>query len=142
MLTALVFAAAVAAPAPPAPSAPPCQKPLLSLTQSAAEAAATAAPCNDGSSVRLWRMSAADDPGMVRPRSPDNFYRQPARCGAVGEAVARQVRTAAAGRMTAQYAVMREVDGCPVPAPVGYRQDYLAPSKADARPAGAPPRRR
>ncbi|WP_334160893.1 hypothetical protein [Phenylobacterium sp.] len=31
----------------------------------------------------------------------------------------------------AEYAVQRKVDGCPLPAPVGYRQDYLLPGAAD-----------
>jgi hypothetical protein len=33
-----------------------------------------------------------------------------------------------------EYAVLRKLGGCTVPAPVGYRQDYLAPGPADARP--------
>lgn len=43
------------------------------------------------------------------------------------------------------YAVDRRVAGCPVPTPVGYRQDYLLPGAADApqfRPAGERSRRR
>lgn len=43
------------------------------------------------------------------------------------------------------YAVDRRVAGCPVPTPVGYRQDYLLPGAADApefRPAGGRSRKR
>lgn len=42
----------------------------------------------------------------------------------------------------AEYAVARQVEGCMVPAPVGYPQTYLLPGAADAKPAGAPPNRR
>lgn len=48
-------------------------------------------------------------------------------------------------RAAAIYAVDRQVNGCPVPTPVGYRQDYLLPGKADpysARPEGERSRRR
>lgn len=33
----------------------------------------------------------------------------------------------------AEYAVMRMVEGCPVPAPVGYHPDYLLPGAADPK---------
>jgi hypothetical protein len=64
-------------------------------------------------------------------RTP-NFYRPPAHCGEIHDEVVRRIRTARKGRpMIAQYAVLRSIDGCGVPAPVGYRPDYLAPPKAE-----------
>lgn len=44
----------------------------------------------------------------------------------------------------AEYAVLRKVDGCLLPAPVGYRQDYLLPGAADpgVMPSGGRSRRR
>jgi hypothetical protein len=68
-----------------------------------------------------------------------NFYSQPAKCGPVGQDIARRIQTATRGRMAATYAVLRRVDGCSVPTPVGYHPDYLAPGAADpqsAKPAG------
>ena len=88
---------------------------------------------------------AAEAPSSKPPEQSapmPNFYRPAAKCGPVGQEVVRQVRTATRGRMTAMYAVVREVDGCMAPAPVGYKQDYLAPGKWDAKPAGAPARKR
>ena len=65
-----------------------------------------------------------------------NFYNPPARCGELHEQVVRHVRTATGGHHPLrQYAVMRQVDGCMVPAPLGYRQDYLAPARAAPPPA-------
>lgn len=62
-----------------------------------------------------------------------NFYRPPARCGPLHQGVVRHVQTATGGlRPLKEYAVARQVDGCPVPAPAGYRQDYLLPGSADA----------
>lgn len=62
-----------------------------------------------------------------------NLYRPPAHCGELHDQVVRRIRTAQRGRpMIAQYAVLRSIDGCAVPAPVGYHPDYLAP--AGARP--------
>ena len=62
-----------------------------------------------------------------------NFYRPPARCGALHEGVVRHVQTATGERSNLRrYAVLRQVEGCPVPAPAGYRQDYLLPGAADA----------
>ena len=75
---------------------------------------------------------AAASPHPAAPMP--NLFTQPARCGPVHDAIVRQVRTAARSqsRMGLQYAVMREVDGCSVPAPVKVKQDYLAPGKWDA----------
>jgi hypothetical protein len=88
-------------------------------------------------------VAATPQPAQAQQAAPmPNFYQPAAKCGPVGREVARQIRTATRGRMEAMYAVVRDVDGCMVPAPVGYRQDYLAPGKWDARPAGEPPRKR
>ena len=62
-----------------------------------------------------------------------NFFRPPAGCGELHGQVVRHIQTATgARRPAAQYAVMRKVDGCMVPAPARYRQDYLLPGAADA----------
>jgi hypothetical protein len=64
-------------------------------------------------------------------RTP-NLYRQPARCGPVAEEITRRIETSTAGRrMAATYAVVRTVDGCPVPTPASYHPDYLLPGAAD-----------
>jgi hypothetical protein len=71
-----------------------------------------------------------------------NLYSVPARCGAVIEREVRRQQVALRGRSPLlQYAVLRRLDGCPVPAPVGYHPDYVAPGAA-ARPEGAPAGRR
>lgn len=75
---------------------------------------------------------AAAPPLPTAERMP-NFYRQPARCGALHDEVTRRIRTAERGRANLwQYAVLRQVDGCGVPAPAGYHPDYLLPGRADA----------
>jgi len=61
-----------------------------------------------------------------------NLYRPPARCGELHGQVARHIQAATGRRPAAQYAVLRKVDGCMVPAPARYRQDYLLPGQADA----------
>ena len=70
-----------------------------------------------------------------------NLYWRPERCGPVVRRVEERQREAfrQLGRLPrayAEYAVARSVDGCVVPAPIGYHPDYLLPGKADA-----PPRR-
>lgn len=75
--------------------------------------------------------SGAPDDRPVQLPMP-NFYRQPAKCGPLHEGVTRHVQTAAGKALAPQYAVLRTVDGCGVPAPAGYRQDYLLPGAADA----------
>jgi hypothetical protein len=70
--------------------------------------------------------------GTVEPMP--NFYRQPAHCGPTYDQVMRRIRTATQGRVGAEYAVMRVVDGCGVPAPINFHQDYLAPGGADNPP--------
>lgn len=79
-------------------------------------------------------------PGPARRGEFDdgiNLYRVPARCSALGDAVTRRIRTSVGGRLHAQYAVTRQIDGCAVPAPAGYHPDYLLPGRWDA-PAVAP----
>jgi hypothetical protein len=61
-----------------------------------------------------------------------NFYSQPAKCGPMHDEITRRVRTASGPQLKPIYAVMRKVDGCGVPTPVGYHPDYLLPGKADA----------
>lgn len=68
-----------------------------------------------------------------------NLYRQPEGCGPVVRRVKERQREAfrQLGRLPrahAEYAVARSVDGCMVPAPMGYHPDYLLPGKADAPP--------
>lgn len=79
-------------------------------------------------------------PGEIPRTGPmPNFYSQPAKCGPMADAVTRRVRTATGGQKPLRiYAVNRTVDGCAVPAPIGYHPDYLLPGKADAPPAKAP----
>jgi hypothetical protein len=102
---------------------------MIALVLAAATATATAPP--------------ATPPRQAEPMP--NFFRQPARCGPAHDGVVRRVRTATAGQIGATYAVLRSVDGCGVPTPVGYHPDYLLPGAADPqslKPAGAPPNRR
>jgi hypothetical protein len=66
-----------------------------------------------------------------------NVYRAPANCGDIQRRVIerQQEQFQQLGRLPrarAIYAVERKVNGCPVPAPIGYRQDYLLPGAADA----------
>jgi hypothetical protein len=84
-------------------------------------------------------------PPTVEPMP--NLFRPPSRCGPLHDEVARRIRTSTAGRSAIlQYAVLRTVDGCGVPAPVGYHPDYLAPGAADPqsgpRPEDGPGNRR
>ena len=67
-----------------------------------------------------------------------NFYSQPAKCGPMADAVTRRIRTATGQKPLKIYAVDRTVGGCAVPAPMGYRPDYLLPGKADAPLAKTP----
>ena len=73
-----------------------------------------------------------------------NFYNPPARCGALHEEVTRRIRTSTPRTSgLKQYAVLRQVDGCGVPTPMGYHPDYLLPGNADApqyRPVSDKPR--
>jgi hypothetical protein len=74
-----------------------------------------------------------------------NLYSQPAHCPTVVEREARRQATAFRGHPPAvQYAVLRQLDGCSVPTPVGYHPGYLLPGAADpgAKREDAPANRR
>ena len=65
-----------------------------------------------------------------------NLYRQPAVCGEPYRQVVERQREELRklGRLPngiAEYAVLRQVGGCAVPAPVGYHPGYLVPGAAD-----------
>jgi hypothetical protein len=84
-------------------------------------------------------LTVATPPAITPPDGTQlpmpNFYGQPAHCGPMYDDVVRRIRTATRGRQgLVQYAVMRMVDSCMVPAPIGYHQDYLAPGAADNPP--------
>lgn len=87
----------------------------------------------------LLAAATATAPPIVE-RTP-NLYHQPAHCGAVVDReVARQKVAFNGHPPMAQYAVLRELDGCSVPTPVGYHPDYLEPTPP--RREGAPSNRR
>jgi hypothetical protein len=96
-------------------------------------------------------------PPMVGARTPHevapvpmsepmpNAYRQAAYCPSIVEQEAHRQAVAMHGRPPgAQYAVLRQLDGCSVPTPIGYHPDYLLPGAADPqpKPEGAPANRR
>ena len=61
-----------------------------------------------------------------------NRYSQPARCGAVVRDEVQRQMIAFKGQIpVAQYAVLRSIDGCAVPSPVGYHPNYVSPGAAD-----------
>ena len=91
--------------------------------------------CQRGKVVAVGQATSAPAPPVERT---PNFYKQPAKCGPMADAVTRRVKTATGPKPAAIYAVNRTVDGCAVPAPIGYHPDYLLPGKADAPPAKAP----
>ena len=95
----------------------------------------------------------ASDAGTLRVLPNPNVYQPPAHCRDVAQQVAqRQRRNVIVPRRLGdlppgalQYAVNRTINGCAVPTPVGYRQDYLLPGAADApefQPAGERSRKR
>lgn len=66
-----------------------------------------------------------------------NVYRAPSRCGDVHRQVVERQREQLQplGRLPragGMYAVMRTVNGCQVPTPMGYHPDYLMPGAVDA----------
>ena len=74
-----------------------------------------------------------------------NRYSQPAWCGPIVEGEIKRQMTALHGHISgAQYAVLRTIDGCGVPTPVGYHPSYVLPGAADptSRPEDGPGRRR
>jgi len=89
--------------------------------------------------------------GMIAAAAPPktertpNLYSQPARCGPVVEGEIRRQTAAFRGLPPlVQYAVLRQLDGCSVPTPVGYHPPYLLPGAADpaSRRGDAPSNRR
>jgi hypothetical protein len=99
---------------------------------------------------------ASDPPGLVRKAGPQqtlprqsepmpNLFSQPDWCPSVVEHEIARQKTAFHGQVPpAQYAVLRQIEGCGVPTPIGYHPGYLLPGAADsgAKPEGAPPNRR
>jgi hypothetical protein len=81
--------------------------------------------------------ASAQKPPQAEPMP--NLYSVPARCGSVIEREVSRQRTEFKGRLpVAQAAVLRRLDGCPVPTPLGYRPSYILPGAADA-PTGRGP---
>jgi hypothetical protein len=74
--------------------------------------------------------SAVLAPPLTAERTP-NFYHQPSYCRSVVEQEVARQNTAFHGRAPAvEYAVMRQIEGCGVPTPVGYHPS-LEPGAAD-----------
>lgn len=75
----------------------------------------------------------AVQPPLPRQAEPmPNAFHQPQWCPAVVAGEVKRQQVAMAGRSPwAQYAVFRRLDGCMVPAPVGYHPDYVAPTVVD-----------
>jgi hypothetical protein len=87
--------------------------------------------------------TAATVPPPTAERTP-NLYHQPSYCRSVVEQEVARQNTAFHGyRPAAEYAVMRTIDGCGVPTPVGYHPSQ-APGAADpaAKREDAPSNRR
>ena len=76
-------------------------------------------------------------PGAATQAEPmPNAYHQPAYCRqVVDKEVARQNVALKGLRPMAQYAVVRELDGCSVPTPVGYHPAAAAPVTREDAPA-------
>ena len=74
-------------------------------------------------------------PATAAPRIAEpmpNLYSQPANCGEIVEHEVARQKTALKGREAGpQYAVLRTIDGCAVPTPVGYHPSYVLPGAAD-----------
>jgi hypothetical protein len=71
------------------------------------------------------QLSATASLPPIAERTP-NFYHQPSYCRSVVEKEVARQDTAFNGRPPlAQYAVLRKLDGCSVPTPVGYHPSYL-----------------
>jgi hypothetical protein len=87
--------------------------------------------------------TAAATPPPTAERTP-NLFHEPSYCRSVVEQeVARQNTAFHGQRPAAEYAVMRQIDGCGVPTPVGYHPSQ-APGAADptAKREDAPSNRR
>ena len=104
-------------------------------------------------------LAAAVTQAEPAARETPNLYRpDPATCRALRRHVEERSRPDPAGLpvytgraprklgelppAAAQYAVLRRIGPCTMPAPVGYRQDYLLPGAADVRPGDGPANRR
>ena len=90
------------------------------------------------------QLSAAAAAPPVAERTP-NLYHQPSYCPAVVEKEAARQAAAFHGQPPpAQYAVLRSLDGCSVPTPVGYHPSYILPGAAapTAKRGDAPSNRR
>jgi hypothetical protein len=95
--------------------------------------------CQDGHASFIGQVSAPKQ----AERTP-NLYTQPSYCHAVVENEVARQKTAFHGQMpAAEYAVLRQREGCDVPTPVGYHPS-LAPGAADpaAKREDAPSNRR
>lgn len=83
-------------------------------------------------------------PPPIAERTP-NLYHQPSYCGPVVEAEVARQQVALKDRLVGglQYAVLRELNGCSVPTPVGYHPSP-EPGAADptAKREDAPSNRR
>jgi hypothetical protein len=96
--------------------------------------------------MALVLAAAVGQPTPSATETP-NIYRTPPNCGAIAQQVRERQRESPRklGRLPGghlHYAVVRQVDGCPVPAPMGYHPDYLLPGQADIRREDAPSNRR
>ncbi|MET0273809.1 MAG: hypothetical protein ABW360_12550 [Phenylobacterium sp.] len=90
--------------------------------------------------------AAVSQPTPSASETP-NLYRAPPNCGAIAQQVSARQRESLRklGRLPRghlQYAVVRSLDGCPLPTPMGYHPDYLLPGQADIRRGDAPSNRR
>lgn len=83
---------------------------------------------------------AVASPAPRKEAPMPNFYSQPSYCRRVVEDEVHRQRVAFNGRVpAAQYAVLRQLDGCGVPTPVGYHPGYTKPGAAD--PSSEPAKR-
>jgi hypothetical protein len=118
---------------------------MLALLLAAQIAGATPAPASVPEVIPVPPAPAAPHsrrlvPGTAAPYDCNQLGRQIAFRGRGGEY--RRLDQLPMGGL--QYAVVRMIRGCPVPAPVGYHPGYLLPGAADpaAKPEDAPWNRR
>ena len=134
MIAALLAAATVGAtPAVASATAPmSCHDAQVLIAAMNASRPAGAPPrslqlaCQDGHASFISQVG----PPQQAERTP-NFYTQPSYCHAVSENEIARQRAAFHGQVpAAEYAVLRQLDGCGVPTPVGYHPN-AAPGAAD-----------
>jgi hypothetical protein len=78
-------------------------------------------------------VAVAVSPPVVTENTP-NLYRQPAHCRSVVEQEVARQQVALKGRAVGmQYAVLRKLDGCAVPTPLGYHPAADEPAAAARR---------